>query len=305
MVGRAVPLIVLPLLAAALVGMPTATAQAPVQPHFTVTVEASAAPIVPGTGSGLVRATFTLDCQTALRSNGGGPAVIVVVASVAEPNVPVNGPGTVLLSSSACMSGAPTASVVAQYNVTASRLAPGLQPLKGEINATLQRGGPAESEAHAQAPFVVTVDYFPYIQAKLRQSDVAVAPGKAAAFEVDVSNFGNAQTQVTFALAAEAPSGWQVTLPPALTLDSPNNGGAKSNGTVTVTVVGSGDGPWTNKELPIELVLTPVAALDASKAGHPISVSFWARSQGTPGPEVAPLLITVVLSAALAARRRA
>ena len=306
MVGGAAPGIAFAVLLATLAGLPAGDAQVPPGPVFSVTLEAPTAPFEAEKGTSPVRANFTLDCQTALKSAIFGPAVIHVVATVAAPGVAVMGPSTLFVSSpSECMDGAASVSVVAEYVVRANRDAPGLQLLRGEVNATVERLGPLGSGANAKAAFAVTVDYFPYISAKVQERDVAVAPGEAAVFAIDVSNFGNAQTQVKFALAAEPPSGWQVTMPSPLTLDSPNTGGTMVNGTVTMKVVGPSTGPSTNREQAFTIVLTPAAALDANKTGDPITVSVMARARSLSSPDAAPLLAMAILGAAFASRRRA
>ena len=231
-------------------------------------------------------------------------AVIHLTPSCENPNVKLLGPNTVLITVTPGATSSFPKDVT--YQVSATRQAPGLQlitcTMKAQADALQGTAVPATTE-NAQT-FTVTVDYFPYISAKVSSATLDAGPQKPIPFAVVVTNFGNAQTQVTFQLATEPTEEWKnVILPPPLTLDSPNSGGAKTEDTATLTVNTPYKNGWNNKEQAYTLTMTPVAALDNSKAGVPISVSMFARSRGiyVPGPEPM-LLVAGILGAALLAR---
>ncbi|MFO1532230.1 MAG: hypothetical protein ABR562_00805 [Thermoplasmatota archaeon] len=268
----------------------------PLDSHLAVAVEVAPGLIVPETGSSEVNATFTVDCAWSSTPLGES---VVTVRPVAMPDLYVQGPRTVTMPG--CMAGATTASMSVSYFVTANRRAPGLQAIACRLEAEVSAGTSVSTGGHANATFAVTVDYLPLIQAQVASRTILTAPGEPARFDVVVKNFGNAQTKVTFALADEPTDGWVIDLPEPLVLDSPS--GAVANVTAVLTVTGSGDGAFTNKEMPLTLVLTPLAAADGTKVGDKVSVNLTARVRGT--PDAGPLLGIVLLTAAAVARRRA
>ena len=278
----------------------------PSQAELVLTVAPPAGVIPPETGVGLANVTFTMDCQSALRhapSPVADTIIIQVTASTSDPEVHTNGPTNVALSSAKCMSGASATEASADYQVSASRKAPGLVPVQVAFKANVRAGNAVDQDEEADAAFNVTVDYFAYISSRVQQASLDVPPGGPARFVVEVSNFGNAATQVSFATQpAAAPAGWSWEAPAPVILGTPNLGEANT-ANVTFEVTGDGDGAWTNKELPLMLTMTPSAAAEPGKVGTPITVSVFPRALGTPGPDAFAVL--AILGGALVARRRA
>jgi hypothetical protein len=295
----------------ALVVLPAAEAQT--QPTIAFdSFKSPDAQIKPEIGSGQVtfKVTYTL-ANPALIPSGvaSSTAVVTLTPHCDNPNVFIQGSQTILIPVSPASGQAGTGvytSPQASFSVTLNRLAPGLQLLqcnmKAKAGPLVQTAVPESNEINN--PFQVKAGYFPYISAKVSSATLDASPQKPIPFAIVVDNFGNAQTQVVFAMTGTPNAKWQnVIVPPPLTLDSPNGGGAKTEDTATFTVNTPYKNGWNNEEQSYQLSLQPVAALDNSQTGTPISVSMFARSRGIyiPGPEPA-LMLAAVLGAALIAR---
>lgn len=287
---------------------PVALAQAPPP---TLAIEALKAPapgIKPEIGSGTLSFTLRYTIQNAAQPAIGvaaSTAVVTVTPSCTNPNVFVQGPSAVMITVDPKAT-SPTYTKDVSYSVTVNRQAPGLQLLQCTVSAkaaALQGTSVPESNTAAQ-PFPVTADFFPYISAKVSSATLDAGPQKPIPFAIVVDNFGNAQTQVVFALANTPAENWNnIILPPPLTLDSPNSGGAKTQDTATMTVNTPFKNGWNNYEQAFQVTMTPIAALDNAKTGTPVSVSMFARSRGiyVPGPEPM-LLVAAIIGAALVAK---
>jgi hypothetical protein len=263
--------------------------------------------IKPETGSVQIKFKIKYSMQSPAQSGVvavASTAVVKVTPSCDDPDVTVLGPGSVLISIAAGQTTSLSSDLI--YTATATRNAPGLQLIncRFKIKADQLQGTAVPPSAEVDQAFQVTVDYFPYIQAKLTAATLDAGPQKPIPFSITVSNFGNAQTQVIFELATEIPEKWQnIIMPPALTLDSPNGQGSKTEDTATFTVNTPYRNGWNNDEQAFTLTMKPYASLDQSKTGTPISVGMFARSKGiyVPGPE--PILIGLaVIGAALVAK---
>jgi len=231
--------------------------------------------------------------------------VIALTASCSNPEVHLNGPTATTVTIVA----GPTQTFDSPeviYQVSASRKAPGLQLIDCTVTAKA-------NEVNAQAipasdavgqKFDVTVGYFPYISAKLAAASLDTGPQKALPFSIEVSNFGNADTTVIFALVGQPPEKWiNYQLPPPLPLGSPNSATSATQDTATFTINTPFSNGWNNDEQSFQIQMTPFATVKQDESGTPIQVSVFARSRGiyVPGPE--PMLIAfAVVGAALVAK---
>ena len=290
-----------------LVFSPAATAQGPAPTLSIETLKPPTSVIKPEIGTG----ALTFKVKYAIQSQAQTPigavasnAVVTLTPTCENPNVLIQGPTTYILT---IAPGTTTSSADVSFAVTIGRQAPGLAFLKCSVGAQageVQSAGLPKSNSASTGPFTVEADYFPYIQAKVTSATLDAGPQKPIPFAIVIDNFGNAQTQVTFALASKPADNWNnIILPPPLTLDSPNGGGSKTQDTATFTVNTPYKNGWNNAEQAYTLTLTPIAALDNSKTGTPMSVSMFSRSRGiyVPGPEPM-LLVAAVLGAALLAK---
>jgi len=285
--------------------VPSATAQTTPAPVLAIeNLKGPSTAIKPEVSTGSLTFTLRYTIQNQIQPAVGvvaTTAVVTITTTCSNPNVFVQGPNTALITVDP-KSTTPSYTANVAFSITVNRQAPGLQLLQctvGAKAAALQGTAVPESNTASQN-FQVTADYFPYISAKVTSYTLDNGPQKPIPFDIVVDNFGNAQTQVTFALANKPADKWNnIILPPPLTLDSPNSGGAKTEDHATLTVNTPYKNGWNNEEQAYSLTLTPIAALDNTKQGTPITVSMFARSRGIylPGPE--PVLVIAVLAGAV------
>ena len=277
---------------------------------LTVTVDVPKGFIKPEIETGKVVLNLTLDCQTALKfvPAVNNPIQFSVTWDSASPsNVMLNGPSVIPLKIDGCQT-QPTGSVTQSvpYTVGVTRNAPGMESLA--IRMIINCNG-KEADGTRLAPvetnFTVKADYFPLVQAKVNNNIVEGAPGTQVPFQIELSNLGNAATTVTFSQSLPTPDArWNLTLPAAVTLDTPNKPGAATNATVIFLVTTPAKSGWNNEDAVFTIVMTPASALDSGKTGEPITISVLVRDRGNHGtPSVGPLGLITLLALAAVVRR--
>lgn len=271
--------------------LPAAAAQAP-EREILLEVSPPLAPLPPDGGDQPLPVTVTVGCTHLLASaaQAGDPtrAVEAVLEFNGQPAITVAGPATMLFEPQAC-SGVTAVSKQAEFRVSVSRTAPGLEPLPMQGAASM--GG-----AKSEVDFSIVADYYEVSQVHVARKLLRCSPCDGVRVDLQVANLGNARTQYAFSVEGQPSSGWSIELPGTLVV--PNGG----NATATAVVRGGGG------EGAFHLLLRPSAAIDPSKEGNPLQVHVLVRdtslaSKLTPGP--GPLLAGLALLGLALSRRRA
>jgi hypothetical protein len=232
---------------------------------------------------GTATVTFDVQCPQDKLLVTGSTTDVVTVA----PGATQSYPGTV------------------NIQITVLREAPGMTPAQctvtGSVGALQSPSVPASTTDSDS--FQIIPDYLPYIEAqsaaKLRQG----GPQKQIPFAIDLTNFGNAATKVSFAIES-APSGkWQGLLPDPALLDPP--GGNLQSKQITFNVATPYKNGWNNDEGAFTLSMTPEYQYNADKKGSPITVTVLARVRGVYVPSLEPMImVSALLGAAMLIKLR-
>jgi hypothetical protein len=284
--------------------------------NLNFTIDAVPGLLPPGGAPGVFLATFTADCQGALKQDPTSGDVgfgVTFDAGSQTKNIQVNGPSHLVIDGAPCLMGANYISKHASWNISATRDAPGLRLIQVTMNATLDRTSLPSILAAPSNPapqgFDVEADYLPLLQANVAQTVLTDGPQRALSFTIKVENLGNANTTVRFALAdPPADSQWLAVLPDPVVLDSPASGAGPTSLVLTFQVTTPHQDGWNNREQSFRLILTPTATVDPAKTGEPISVAMLARVQGFhwgAGLTATALgLLAILVAVALFAARR-
>lgn len=279
---------------------PVATAQGP-QPTFTFAVGGlPSGPITP------IEQTVNIDFEF-MYTQKVQPQGLGGLAGNAQVTFDVNCPQDKLLVSGGTTQILPISgsSTTGQYpgtvtiQIQALREAPGLTPItctvSGSVGEVVATGVPASNTE--EKSFALTPDYLPYIEAtaasKLRQG----GPQKQIPFAIDVTNFGNAATKVSFSIEQQPKGRWQGLLPDPALLDPP--GGNQQSKQIVFNVATPYKNGWNNDEGAFTLLLTPEYQYNSEKVGSPQQVTVLARVRGVyvPGLEPTVMLAALVGSA--------
>jgi len=198
-------------------------------------------------------------------------------------------------------------SVDASFSVTVTRDAPGLKTISCDmvISGSELAANVAPAPPDITESFSLIADYYSLVQAKVASKVKQAGPQKNVPFEIEISNFGNARTQVSFELASE-PNGkrWEAVLPDNLILDSPTGGGeGKTSDTATFTIATTYKTGWNNEQGSYQIIMKPTSADQPDKQGNPISANVLVRVRGVYVPSLEPIvLLGAVIGLALVAR---
>lgn len=295
-------------LMAAWVLAPTAAAQ---QTTLDLALSGSLSNLVPESQPGTLKATVTYGYtnQAFAGSTAAASSVTITFTPNCPPSILVTGPTTKILPlqpQTTVSSG--QGSTTADFFVTATREAPGLKSIQCTmtVSASPQTTGVTAPPDASQA-FVVSADYYALIQPKITKKLQQAGPQKQVPFAIELSNFGNARTQISFELGSK-PSGkrWDVLLPDNLILDSPYSGGeGKTVDTATVTVATPYKNGWNNEQGAYQITMKPSSADQPDKQGNPISANVLVRVRGVYVPGLEPfVMIAAILGSALVLRLR-
>jgi hypothetical protein len=192
-------------------------------------------------------------------------------------------------------------------DVTIGRDAPGLQSITCTANIDAEAVGNGQIQAASDSvQFTVRADYYSLLQAKVSQKVQQAGPYKEVPFDIELTNFGNARTQVAFEVT-ERPSGgkWSVSVPENIILNSPNSGTGSPQDVATLTVVTTYKNGWNNEQGAYTLQLNPTSADDPSKTGNTISTNMLVRVRGVYVPGFEPIvMLGAVIGVGLMARMR-
>lgn len=268
--------------------------------------------IAPESGIGTLRIAYVYDLQNQLASGASLQKSSVGIGfthTCTNSNVFISGPAVKLLE---ITPGGTSAQFTgdASFQVTANRQAPGLQLVSCTTTVSgdaLQGAFPGtEKPSDAKVGYQVSIDYYGLVQAKIANKLQQAGPQKQVPFEIEVTNFGNARTEIQFEVG-NAPSGknWNALIPDNIILASPAVGDGKTTDVATFTVSTPYKTGWNNIEGGYQILLKPRAADEPDKIGSEISASVLVRVRGVYVPTLEPLfMIGALASAAIAVRRK-
>lgn len=239
-------------------------------------------------GQSSVPITFAPDC----------PAYVLVVGPTTK-NLPLT-PGD--------QAQTPGGEVEASFTVSVTREAPGLKSIECTLTVSATPAAPVQAPTDAAEKFLVSADYYALVQPKITKKLQQAGPQKQVPFAIELTNFGNARTQVSFEVG-NAPSGkrWDVLMPDNLILDSPFSGGeGKTVDTATVTVATPYKNGWNNEQGAYQINMRVVAAdQPQDNEGTPISANILVRVRGVYVPTLEPfVMVAAILGSALVLRMR-
>jgi hypothetical protein len=188
---------------------------------------------------------------------------------------------------------------VATLAATASQEAPGVVPLACILVAHASAATPV-LEVEGQAAFSPSVTFRGQIHAEVATASKQAGPQKQIPYGLEITNTGNARTQVTFELV-ERPdrSKWNALLPEVVLLDPGQSLMA------VFTVATPFNQGYNNDDGRYLIRLQPAAAEDPEQVGPTVDVEVHAKVNGWYIPGLSPLALVGILGvAALALRRR-
>lgn len=292
-----------------LAALPTATAQQP-RGSFSVASVPACAPVTVNSGSCAVTISWAYNygglplqptgaaAQTATLTWDSATCPAGVVMTGAQSQV-------VALSGGAAGASSETKGT-STFTLTASPDAAGEKPLqctmKGRVGPS--SGGAVQQTNDAEVAIPFSVKYYGLLSATIPTTIAEAGPQKEIRYDITLTNLGNANTNVNFALAADAPAGWSPVAPaPFIIGPSQQAGGADFTKTVSFLVSTPHKNGWNNDQTAFQLKITPSSTINTDQKGNEIAVNVLARVRGiyVPGPEPF-LLVAALLGAALVAR---
>lgn len=194
--------------------------------------------------------------------------------------------------------------------VSVTRDLPGLKQIqcnyKAAVGAIGVNNQGVQAATGGDGSFTVSAKFYSVVQAKVGQQIKQAGPQKDVPFEVQLDNFGNARTQISFEIN-ERPGGskWQAVVPDDVILDSPASGGAKTSDTAVFTVTTPFKNGWNNEQGTYRLKMKTFAADDPTQEGVELFTNVLVRVRGVYVPSLEPfVMVAAVLGAALVARSK-
>jgi hypothetical protein len=279
-------------------------------------LQPGAAPASPTLRPGADTANVALNVKYAPYNPQAGP-----LAGQAQPNIIITAtPGTcspyILVIGSLSTSVSITATdstatdpkdAAINFQVALKPDAPGLETLKCDFNVKAEAGAnpsvAPESNTLTQS-ITVKGTYIPLIQANVANGKLkTTGPQKEVPYQLELTNFGNAKTVVSFRITDE-PKGskWEALAPEAVTLNTEQSGLGNKQ-TIPFIVSTTYKNGWNNAVGGYTLELTPTAFIDPESKGTPTTVNVLARVRGVYVPGLEPfVLVAAVIGTALVAR---
>ena len=187
--------------------------------------------------------------------------------------------------------------------VTANDQAPAFQADQIEVTATTTNtagGRPVSGKGNVP----ITAAYFSIIDVQLAEAIKLERPQTPVTFPVKVSNFGNANTKVSFEVT-QITEGFDYTLPVPITLQSKQAGGNAITADVPLTVQTPYKNGYMNEVGTVNYKVTSAYALDPKLRGDESVVSVLITTRGFYVPGPGPLFLLAAVGAlALVLRRR-
>lgn len=193
-----------------------------------------------------------------------------------------------------------------QWNIAVKRTAPGLEQIPCTAKATAATTQQLTTSSSQDTPFSVSADYYSLLQATVSKQLQQSGPYKNVPFQIDLANFGNARTQISFETVTEPKGGkWNAILPTQMILESPNTGLTPTQGTATMTVSTTYKNGWNNEQGGYTIKIKSVAADAPDKVGNELQTNLLVRVRGVYVPSLEPvLMLGALLGSALILRLR-
>lgn len=195
--------------------------------------------------------------------------------------------------------------ITSTFILSISQAAPGetdiLCTFKAKVSAVVGTQIPETDEA--TATLLVKAKFLGLLTANVGATIQEGGPQKEIRYEIDLTNLGNALTNVNFALKTETAAGWSPVPPTPIIMQSQQQGGTEFTKKVNFLIQTPHKNGWNNDETTFQLEITPSSTKDPDLKGNPIAVNVLARVRGiyVPGPEPI-LMIGAFLGAVLVAR---
>lgn len=236
--------------------------------------------------------------EAAVRATGGGFTLAWNPSpSCAAVGLIVTGPG----KTTGAMTPVPqeTYRGTQEFSIVATQEAPGETGVDCHIGGEVASLNSQGSDASASASFQATVGYYGLVSSNVAKTQAEAGPSGLITYEVELTNNGNARTNVVFE-AHDVPDGWHVEVPKDVLLESAAQGGTATARVVQIVVTVPESGGWNNREATFRIVATPTSTVTGEEASHNIQVNLLSRVRGWSWAWPAPLF-PVVLVAVVAA----
>lgn len=278
---------------------------------FQVTIDGPEANLQPGLGPGPFTLNATATCQEVYDRQIPVAGVneesflhITIESSTGDAagTIEISGPTTILLPTSECLSD-PQGSVSTgpvEYGLSASRNAPGLTNIGFTMTAEME-GGDMGEPVSADANGITFVDYYAAAQFEVTEPISTVGVGKDHAIEIQITNFGNSATRVSFSLQDPPQDGLIVTLPEDTIVGSAAKGDDNTATAKGLVNFDPGTRGWINQVVTFTIIAETAADDDPTQEGNTGTMSIALRARevkGAPAPTalfVAPALVAAAL----------
>jgi hypothetical protein len=288
--------------------LPAATAQA--TPVFSLdsAPTVSGTPVTVNTGQASITINWHYNYQLPVQSIGAAftAATLTWDGIACPPGVTLSGSFSQSIDLSKSAAGQSSSiGDKSVFTLTASPDAPGEKPLECTMNGHVEAVGQvakASNTVNARIPF--TVKYYGLLTTTIPTTIAEAGPQKEIRYDITLTNLGNANTNVNFELATEAPVGWSPVPPTPLILGpSQQAGGSDFTKTVSFLVSTPHKNGWNNDQTAFQLKIIPGSTINTDQKGNEVAVNVLARVRGiyVPGPEPF-LLVAALLGTALLAR---
>jgi uncharacterized repeat protein (TIGR01451 family) len=172
-----------------------------------------------------------------------------------------------------------------------------------EVQADAPQNGQL-NPATTKTQIPVQADFFSIIEASTPTTIQKAKPQAQVTYPITVTNFGNAQTKVSF-FVDSVPDKWQVTPPSPITLLAKQSGGSQNSKTANVVIQTPFSNGYLNVVGAITIRITSSYALDPKVIGDSTIVSTLTTTKGFYVPGFEPLFAAFAIGAlALVMRRR-
>ncbi|MHB8605448.1 MAG: hypothetical protein ACYDCK_09350 [Thermoplasmatota archaeon] len=258
---------------AALVAAPVAAAQ-PDPLMMKVHIDAFKGPLVPLKGVGQTNVTVTVPCAIAALADNQQATIHVGVTRAPPWAVMTIVPSKLYVSQQSC-SGVST-TIPAHLLATATADSPAFTPAAFEVVAWA--ASPTKNET-ASANGNVSAEFFSIIDAQVAEPVEIARPSSLVTIPVAITNFGNGDTKLTFAVT-NVSGGLTVATPAPLTLQSRQMGGKLYQQAVGVEIQTPAHFGYVNQPGTATLEIHSVYALDSTRVGDATGDSFLITTKG-------------------------
>lgn len=191
------------------------------------------------------------------------------------------------------------------FNVEVTQQAPGETPIRCDFRAQVEPVLGTQIPESNEAPASINVygAYLGLISVNVPSTIKQAGPQKQIRYELEITNLGNAQSNLQFALANEPSGGWNPIPPTQQVLQSAQQGGTETSKTIYFLVSTPFKNGWNNKDTTFQLTITPTSTKNPDDTGQPVSVNVLARVRGVYVPSLEPMLMLgALMGAALVVR---